>query len=327
MDPKAPAIQKKVKSLRSNPAWKLAKVKLVDPLRRVAFETVYRGYLPLAYYDSPNWGDALSPILAGLLSGLPIKHILWHHQHRYLAIGSILGIASNRAEVWGSGFLFEYEKLTEAPQVIHAVRGPRSRARLLAQGIGCPEIYGDPALLFPYFFNPSVAKKYPIGIVPHYSDKGHPWFERQRGLPGVHILDVEGGIEEFVREVKSCERIVSSSLHGLICADAYGVPNLWVEVSDQVDGGSFKFTDYYESVGRGTPTPMRPVLNTSLAEVMDRFTPSMWKFDPRPLINACPFMAADVRRKLLDNPGLKSTEAAGNCWQPVNKADDDVRSL
>ena len=288
-----------MKSLRSTPVWKSAKEKLVNPLRRAAFETVYRGYLPLMCFDSPNWGDALSPVLAGKLSGKPIKPMLWHHQHRYLAIGSVLSNATRWAEVWGSGFLYEHEKLAEAPMAVHAVRGPRSRAKLLEQGFDCPEIYGDPALLFPYFFNPVVETKYEIGVIPHYSDKGHPWFERQRGLPGVHILDVEGGIEEFVREVKACKQIVSSSLHGLICADAYGVPNLWVEVSDQVDGGSFKFNDYYESVGRGTPTPVRPVLDTPLAEVMDRFTPSTWKFDPRPLINACPFMAAGVRGKLL----------------------------
>jgi pyruvyltransferase len=226
--------------------------------------------------------------------------MLWQHQHRYLAVGSILSNASRWAEVWGSGFLYEHEKLTEAPLAIHAVRGPRSRAKLLAQGIDCPEIYGDPALLFPYFYNPAVEKKHPIGLIPHYSDKGHRWFEKQRGLPGVHILDIECGLEKFVREVKSCERIISSSLHGLICADAYGVPNQWVEVSDQVDGGSFKFCDYYESVGRGTPVPVRPAPDTPLKEVMEHFTPGNWKFDSRPLIKACPFMTEEVRSKLLE---------------------------
>lgn len=284
---------------RTMTAWKFAKEKLVDPVRRAAFETVHRGQLPLYFCDTPNWGDALSPVLCSLLSGRPVKKMLWTHQHRYFAIGSILGHANARAEVWGSGFLFENDKLAEAPMV-HAVRGPRTRAKLLQQGFDCPETYGDPALLFPYFFNPTVEKKHPIGLVPHYSDKGHLWFERQRGLPGVHILDVEGGIEEFVREVKSCELIVSSSLHGLICADAYGVPNLWVEVSDQVDGGSFKFCDYYESVGRGTPVPVRPHPDKPLTWAVDQFQPSSFKFDTRPLINACPFIAEDVRSKLLD---------------------------
>jgi len=306
MDPQAPAIQEKVNDLRSNPAWKLTKEKLVDPLRRLAFETVYRGYLPLSYCDSPNWGDALSPVLCGLLSGLPVKQMLWRHQHRYLAIGSILGNANARAEVWGSGFVWPDEKLAEPPQAVHAVRGPRTRARLLAQGMDCPEIYGDPALLFPRFFNPPVAKTYAVGIIPHFSDKESGWIKQQQSNPDpqVRIIDVEGGIEPFVKAVKSCELIVSSSLHGLICADAYGVPNLWVKLSDILWGGSFKFCDYCESVGRETPVPVIPDSATSLAEVTRNFRPYTASLDLRPLINACPFMLPEVRQKLLIDPGL-----------------------
>ena len=60
-------------SLNQMPAWKLAKEKLIDPLRRLAFETVYRGYLPLYYCETPNWGDALSPILCAKLAGKPVN--------------------------------------------------------------------------------------------------------------------------------------------------------------------------------------------------------------------------------------------------------------
>ena len=291
--------------LHSTKAWKLAKKKLLDPLRRVGFETRYRGYLPLSYCDGPNWGDALSPVLCGLLSGLPVKQVLWHHQHRYLAIGSILGNSSSRAEVWGSGFVWPDEKLAEPPQAVYAVRGPRTRARLLALGFNCPKIYGDPALLFPRFFNPPVEKKYAVGIIPHFSDKGTGWMNRQRGNsdPQVRIIDVEGGIKPFVEAVKSCELIVSSSLHGLICADAYGVPSLWVKLSDILWGGSFKFCDYYESVGRDTPAPVIPDENTPLSRVTQHHLPYKVKIDLRPLIKACPFMAEDIRRKLLDTSG------------------------
>ena len=272
---------------------------LVDPLRRVGFECLYRGFLPLTYCDDRNWGDALSPVLAGMLSGRRIKMMLWHHQHRYLMIGSILGNASRRAEVWGSGFMWADEKLAEVPQAVHAVRGPRSRAKLLEQGIHCPEVYGDPALLFPRFFNPPVKKAYAIGIIPHYIDKDHSWVERHRNDPQVRIIDVKCGIQQFVEAVKSCELILSSSLHGLICADSYGVPNLWIELSDKVWGGSFKFLDYFESVARETTAPIRPDESTSLGMVTQCHRPYEVKIDLQPLIAACPFMAADVRRKLL----------------------------
>jgi len=291
-------------SLRSSGAWKFAKEQFVDPLRRVAFETAYRGYLPLYFCESPNWGDALSAVLCEKLSGKPVKEMLWQHQHRYFAIGSILGQANSRAEVWGSGFVWPDEKLAEPPQAVYAVRGPRTRARLRALGCDCPEIYGDPALLFPFFYNPPVEKKFRVGVIPHFSDKNTDWIKRLPPDPAVRLIDVEGGIEEFVREVKSCELIVSSSLHGLICADAYGVPNMWVKLSDILWGGAFKFTDHYESVGREAPVPVIPDANTPLAEVTRNFRHCHPRINLRPLVNACPFMAQDVRKKLLDNPAI-----------------------
>ena len=287
-------------SLKQSPAWKLARG-IFDPLRRMAFETAYRGHLPLYYCDTPNWGDALSPVLSSMLSGKPVKKMLWTHQHRYLAIGSILENANARAQVWGSGFIWPEGKLDEAPAAVHAVRGPQTRAKLLAMGIDCPEVYGDPALLFPYFYDPMVEKKYEVGIIPHFSDKDTAWIKRQRANadPKVRIIDVEGGIEEFVREVKSCELIVSSSLHGLICADAYGVPNVWVKLSDILWGGSFKFCDYHESVGRETPAVITPDADTPLSWITQHHRPYTAGLDLRPLINACPFMADDVRKRLL----------------------------
>lgn len=279
---------------------KLAKG-IFDPFRRLTFQTVYRGYLPLFYCESPNWGDALSPVLCSLLSGKPVKKMLWGHQHRYFAIGSILENANSRAEVWGSGFVWPDGKFSETPPKIHAVRGPRTRARLLELGIECPEIYGDPALLFPLFYNPEVERQCAVGIIPHFSDKDTAWIKRQQAKadPKVRIIDVEGGIEEFVREVKSCELIVSSSLHGLICADAYGVPNIWIKLSDILWGGRFKFCDYQESVGRETPAVITPDADTPLSHITQHHRPYTASLDLRPLIHACPFMEDNVRKRLL----------------------------
>ena len=281
----------------------------MDPLRRLAFETVYSGHLPLYYCDSPNWGDALSPVLCSMLSGKPVKKMLWGHQNRYFAIGSILEHANGRARIWGSGFVWPDSKLAEAPAAVHAVRGPRTRARLLELGIDCPEIYGDPAMLFPRYFNPSVEKKFAIGIIPHFSDKPSSWIKRQQSIadPHVCIIDVEGGIEKFVRDVKSCEFIVSSSLHGLICADAYGVPNIWVKLSDILWGGSFKFCDYYESVGRETPDVIEPHEDTLLSKIIKRHHPYTPSIDLRPLINACPFVDNEIKRKLLNSSDVLTT--------------------
>ena len=113
-----------------------------------------------------------------------------------------------------------------------------------------------PALLLPRFFNPTVVKKYKVGIIPHFSDKRHPWVESYRNDPRVLIIDIESGIGNVVRAIKSCEMILSSSLHGLVCADAYGIPNVWIKLSDKLLGGSFKFRDYRLSINAAEAVPV-----------------------------------------------------------------------
>ena len=216
-----------------------------------------------------------------------------------MVIGSILGGANELAEVWGSGFIRENEAVIGRPRAVHAVRGPLSRASLLQQGIECPEVYGDPALLLPRFFNPNVPKRYSVGIIPHYVDKGHPWLERYRHDSQVLILDIESDIQNFVRSVKSCEVILSSSLHGLICADAYGVPNAWVQFSDDVVGGDFKFRDYRLSIGAGEPKPLRMAETTELAFVVGKAEHRSLHIDLCRLILACPFLSENLRREVL----------------------------
>jgi len=52
---------------------------------------------------------------------------------------------------------------------------------------------------------------------------------------------------EVVRQIGSCKRIVTSSLHGMIVADAFGIPRR-VEICNKLDGGTFKFRDYSATI-------------------------------------------------------------------------------
>ena len=67
----------------------------------------------------------------------------------------------------------------------------------------------------------------------------------------------------MIADLTSCELIFSSSLHGLIVADSFGIPNIHMELSDKLVGGNFKFEDYYSSVDKEHKTA---VLNTIMEE-------------------------------------------------------------
>ena len=96
--------------------------------------------------------------------------------------------------------------------------------------------------------------------------------------------------KSVIEDICCCEAIVSSSLHGLIIADTYGIPNARVKFSDNVTGGDFKYDDYFESVSRAKKTPLLVTFETEICELLALC--SDWKpisFNSKPLLNSCPF--------------------------------------
>lgn len=239
----------------------------------------------------PNFGDALNSEFIHMLSG---KKVSWinpsYYKHKnYIVIGSILTTVNKSSIVWGAGFLYEDSECQEKPFKVCAVRGPLSRAKLIESGIECPEVYGDPALLLPLIYDPKVEKRYKLGIVAHYIDTDNIWLKNIND-PDVLLLDIQSSNPfDFIEQVYSCEKIVSSSLHGLIVADAYGIPSLWVEFSDKVKGKGFKFMDYFLSVGRSDTDSFIMKEETTVDDLLDSFISYEIDINLEKLLNACPF--------------------------------------
>jgi hypothetical protein len=84
---------------------------------------------------------------------------------------------------------------------------------------------------------------------------------------GIKIINVTAGIYEFIDQLKECEYIISSSLHGLIAADAYGIPNHRVKISKLLLGGDFKYLDHYSSVKREHYEPLQLTDETKMEEI------------------------------------------------------------
>lgn len=191
----------------------------------------------------------------------------------------------------GTGFMHSTSKIPFKPNIIHAVRGPLTRELLLKQKYECPETYGDPALLYPRFYKPNIIKKFKYGIVPHYIDKKNSWVNSFKNNPEVKIIDVlDYNINRFVDELNECEIILSSSLHGIICADSYDIPAYWIELSNKVQGNGFKFKDYFMSVNRPIIDPIKPNnYNNKIKDISKYFYDYKINIDLDKLYNACPF--------------------------------------
>ena len=108
------------------------------------------------------------------------------HARQLHTIGSIVHCASAEDIIWGSGLrsadilhLLGQESQYAQLECL-AVRGPKTRAGLQAQGCACPEVYGDPGLLFPFLFPEFQRPSQPtraLLIVMHFTEPLLPEFE------------------------------------------------------------------------------------------------------------------------------------------------------
>ncbi len=258
-----------------------------------------------------NWGDDINCfflrnitkdcILPEGAFAFPSTRIKFYGLDRYpviSAIGSVFGMIDNQNTiVWGSGLLTEDALPPVAPKKIAAVRGPLTRQVLLQKGFDCPEVYGDPALLLPYYYKPkNEKKKYRLGIVPHYIDFNKAELDKFRMDDSILIIKMFGYKRwtDVIDEIYNCEFVVSSSLHGLIVAESYNVPNLWVEIKEPIADDSlkrFKFHDYFQSVGLDRENPFLITLNTTVEDILSQRknyvkSPGL---SLEPLVRVCPF--------------------------------------
>ena len=204
------------------------------------------------YYwpDVPNFGDEMALHLLNWFAGLecdwaPVKDA------EIVAVGSVLehippGWAGH---IIGAGRLHAGSDVRQklASARIWALRGPLS-----AKGIPGDYALGDPGLLADELVADSVSGRiYDLGVVPHWSDRTlsqRPEWYSDRWTTRV-IMPGSGALN-VAREISRCRKLVTSSLHGMIIADACGIPRR-VEYSQTLDkeGGRFKFLDYCASIG------------------------------------------------------------------------------
>ncbi|XNZ00612.1 polysaccharide pyruvyl transferase family protein [Micrococcus luteus] len=209
----------------------------------------------LGFYNGRNFGDILSRRITEFVLGERV--VEGHYAGADLtAIGSILGVLEkwrnpHRPYVWGSGFIEGGGRWQGREVQPVAVRGALTRERMVHMAEG-PLVMGDPGLLvkrvYPALMN--TEKRYDVTVIPHMRDK---WSDQVRDLrrrpPHVNIVDAQAGPELVLEQIAASRLVLSSSLHGLVCADALGVPNQWTPITEAVEGSGYKFRDYYSAFG------------------------------------------------------------------------------
>ena len=205
--------------------------------------------VPAYWWDGhANFGDALTPWLL--------------HRYRMIAVhtspssaamsgaGSIIEQLSDEfaGTVWGSGLMYG-EKVALPHATFAAVRGQHTREVL---GLAGDVALGDPGLLVSrHLTRPRV--RYALGLVPHGLHNSSETIARLAAdRSDVTVIDTRGTVSSVVRQIARCEAIVSSSLHGLIVADSYGIPAAWCVLDPPLWGAEFKFHDHESVVTSGS---------------------------------------------------------------------------
>ncbi len=218
----------------------------------------------------PNFGDAISPVVLAHMSGRDVVHAGVNRADIW-AIGSLLQVVKrtfsdpqdHKPMIWGTGLLHPVNGIAFLDNVdIALVRGPITAALL---GIDAQQ-FGDPALLINAAWPHSKVSSGKIGIVPHHSLADDPELAAfVRRNPVYHVIDPRDPADAVCAAIAACDHVFASSLHGLIVADAYGVPNTWL---DPVGQSRLKYLDYAASVGRWMPAPI------ALRDIADAVRPA-----------------------------------------------------
>lgn len=254
-----------------------------------------------------NFGDALGPIVVAALAGMPVRHVPFKSREtRLCSIGTIVHkMRSGIVRLWGTGVDARRSAMTSDPAdfcvppetefVVHAVRGPHSRAALARAGVDAPAIYGDPAWFLPRLMPVTVKTRNELGVVLHVSEltERHPSAGPRPEYLRYSVPDDENvtiistyhdptltALQSKLDEILACKRIVSTSFHGMMLADAYRIPCAMFSLHrgggrmlDAFDDRTLldhRFADFYAGSGRrkvpayrqdrGTPTDWQDVI-------------------------------------------------------------------
>ncbi|MET0386197.1 MAG: polysaccharide pyruvyl transferase family protein [Polyangiales bacterium] len=225
-----------------------------------------------------NPGDELGPTIVSAV--LAQKHSAleaWSRSgRRLLTVGSVVQLARPGDVVWGAGLRSaELANVLSHDIDVRAVRGPLTADAIKARlGIDC-RVFGDPGLLVPELLGLPRRDRARLQTLPrdpqvlflsHFADPRVP----PRRMRHLRMIGKPGRI---LAAIQASDVVLSSALHGIVLAEALGVPTVWVAGLDREP--PFKFLDYFHGTQRNNPRSITSFMGwESAINVEPRFSAS-----------------------------------------------------
>lgn len=176
-----------------------------------------------------NFGDELGAVILRHY-GYKVKRVSFAKAD-YLLTGTMLDPAEKKnpnATIIGTGSGYTHDAQ-------HNFKALAVRGKLTADCLKVNVPLGDLGLLASRVWIKEPAR-FNIGVVRHYvDDNEYPFADI--------VIDATEPVEQVIKKISSCRVIMSSSLHGIIVADSYGIPNMRI-ARDDVITGDWKWLDH-----------------------------------------------------------------------------------
>jgi succinoglycan biosynthesis protein ExoV len=179
--------------------------------------------MKLYYYSAPkgNVGDDLNPWLWPKVLGDDV--LSNNDDHLLIGIGTLLNHKIPMARdytVLTSGVGYgDLPDLKTGNWHFVAIRGSLTKQALNIDKTTC---LLDGAYLMPRYFN--VAKKsthtHKVAYIPHVDSATNGLWEKVCEIAGIKYIDPRMGVEQFIDEICSCDKVLTEAMHGAILADA-----------------------------------------------------------------------------------------------------------
>lgn len=193
----------------------------------------------------PNFGDEFTPFLLPRYGFMPLLRP--PQNASFFGVGSVLDMSphTTTATFWGSGTMHADRDSSRPGATFLALRGHLTRE---AVGVDDTIALGDPGLLASRWIRRAPAHGH-VGVVLHFSHANNEFARHLKSQlkNSVRFIDPTRSLHTVVQEISACDAILTTSLHGLVVADSFGIPGAWALPEPVLPGGVFKFNDY-ESV-------------------------------------------------------------------------------